>query len=590
MQLSVRSYLAAGLSLTTASAIALTPIALPANDRVGAVPSVTISDIQLTVTPADIQAFFAALQSELAGFNESIAAVVALPGDTLADGLLATIDLTDSLYDSLRSATSNATLRALLDALQATSDNGLYSLLEAVELSTGTIYTTTDTILDLVTSAVTGSLSNVVSAVVAVANNPLRFANYAGLLGAGVATGQLLADNGLGVVHSLGSAGLDFAEIGVEAVWDQIDNAVWSVRGLMDVAVGATGSHILEAVNAAVQSIFIAPLQLGIDLPFWVADETLYALQVGFDEVFAGLIGSYGDDPGIVNILGGSLQDAIAAIGNNPLNPSSYLFATAALLAGGFATFNESVQTVGNVAQLPFQLGVELINPVPADDGPSLTTALTGLNTEIAMALSNLLTAVGLPETVANLPLAIAGQLNAVINAGAAALTEGLVIANNLVADTSNFVIDVSNQIENAIFGVLPGAGAGAAPSLLSAPSDAREPNSDAAVSDADEEAVDDSVADEAPVDTAPSDETPADDGAAADEAAAGEAAAGDKASDDDTDDKDDHTGDDRGSYSSKRADRKAARDAAGSASDDSSSSSASSADSDSSSDSGAAA
>lgn len=556
MQLSARSYLAAGLSLTTAGAIALTPIAVPANDRVSTVPNVTVSEIQLTVTPADIQAFFSALQSELAGFNESIAAAVALPGDTLADGLLTTIGLTDSLYNSLRSATTNATLLALLDALQATSDNGLYSLLETVELSTGTIYTTTDTVLNLVTSAVTGSLSNVLSAVVAVANNPLSFANYAGLLGAGVATGQLLADNSLGIVHTLGTAGLEFAEFGVEAVWDQIDNAVWSVRGLMDVAAGATGSQIIEAVNAAVQSIFIAPVQLGIDLPFWVADETLYALQVGFDEVFAGLIGSYGDDPGTVNIIGGSLQDAIGAIGNNPLDPSSYLFATAALLAGGFATFNESVQTVGNVAQLPFQLGVELINPVPADDGPSLTTALTGLNTEIAVALSNLLTAVGLPETVANLPLAIAGQLNAVINAGAAALTEGLVIANNLVADTSNFVIDVSNQIESTIFGVLPGAGVGAAPSAPPALSNAREPDPSgdevAVVDDTGKDAVENTVTDEDTV----SDKTPADDEASDDN----EAPTADDA--DDADNPDDDNPDDKGSYASKNDDRKAAREA----------------------------
>ena len=70
MEISLRSYLTAGISLTAASAIAFTPLVLPANEQALTIPSVSVSDIQLTaITPADINAFIANLQDTFDDIN-----------------------------------------------------------------------------------------------------------------------------------------------------------------------------------------------------------------------------------------------------------------------------------------------------------------------------------------------------------------------------------------------------------------------------------------------------------------------------------------------------------------------------------------
>ncbi|MGB3483632.1 MAG: hypothetical protein WBB07_15650 [Mycobacterium sp.] len=513
MQISARSYLTAGVSLTAATAIALTPLAIPANDHAVTIPNVTISDIQLTVTPADIQEFFTNLQTQLSGFNESIADLVSLPGAAVSDVLAITIDLTDNLYASLRGATSNATLIALFDALQASSNTGLGSLLYASEGVTGTVWFTTDDVLNLVSSAITGSLSNVLSAVVAVANNPLTFANYAGLLTSGVASGQLVINNGLGLVETVGNAGFELAQIGVSTVGLQINNVVTTVRDLMDVGAGATGLEIIEAFNTAVQAIVIAPIQLGLDIPFWVSDLTFGYRQLGWDEIFGGLISTTPGDLGVVNILGNSIQGAITSIGSNPLDLTNYVLATGALIAGGFDSFNRTVETTADVAQLPFMLGVDLYDPNPGAGAISLTSAITGLNTEIAQAISGVLAALNMPESVYNLPLVIAAQYNSVINASAEYTVQALVFGQDLIQDGAGIVIGVSDAIRNAILGdqsgVDPGAGISAlsAPAetaaLKSAPAGSEGPSAAAVVNEDDDDAdadATDGVTDEAPV------------------------------------------------------------------------------------------
>lgn len=608
MQISARSYLTAGISLTAASAIALTPLAIPANERAVTIPNVTVSDIQLTVTPGEIQAFFANLQGELEEFNAGVAELVGLPGQTLADALGSAITLNEDFYNTLRTLTTNTTLLNLLDALETSSVFGLESLQIAIEGDgelgvvgfNENLVLTTEQLANLLAGSITGSLSNVLSSFVAVLNNPLDVSAYAGLLSTGlVDTAGDLASNALSAVSVIGNSGFDFASTGLWLLQDQIDNAIATVADLSDVAAGATGSALIAAVTQAVQSITLAPAQAISDVAFGVANDVLGAFQGGFNEILAGLNGYYvegegGEDifvPGIVQIVSGSLQFAIDTIGSNPLNPENYLAATGGLLVGGFGSFNTGVRTIGNVAQIPGNLGINVTNGV--------TGVITELNLTFANALTSVLTAIGLPADIANLPVTLATQFNAVIEAGADAIVSGFEIVNGVIETGTDFVIDVSTEIENVIVGVLPTApeAAGAAPLATQrvAAEPAGDPSGDAvAVANdsedeapvAEEEAP--AAEEEAPAEEAPAEEAPAaeDDAPAADDDAPAD---DDAASDDDADDK--------GSYSSKREDRKAARDAkkaekeaAKADSDDSSSSSDSSSDSDSGSDSGAAA
>jgi hypothetical protein len=571
MQISARSYLTAGISLTAASAIALTPLAIPANERAVTIPNVTVSDIQLTVTPQEIQAFFTNLQGELEEFNAGVAELVGLPGQTLADALGSAITLNENFYDTLRGLTTNTTLLNLLDALELSSTYGLESLqiaIQGIDEEDLVVYgfnenlvLTTEQLSNLLAGSITGSLSNVLSSFVAVLNNPLDVSAYAGLLSTGlVDTVGDLASNGLSAVSVIGNSGFDFASTGLWLLQDQIDNAIATVVDLSNVAAGATGSALIAAVTQAVQSLTLAPAQAISDVAFGITNDVLGAFQGGFNEILGGLNGYFVEDgenetfvPGIVQIVSGSLQFAINTIGANPLNPENYLVATGGLLAGGFDTFNTGVRTVGNVAQIPGNLGINVTN--------GITGVITDLNLTFATALSSVLTAVGLPEDIADLPVTLATQFNAVIEAGADAIVSGFEIVNGVIETGTDFVIDVSNDIENAIIGVLPAPEADAAVNTLAAESEAPaqkaaaepDPSGDvvAVVNDTEEE---EAVAEETPAaeEAAPAAEAPADDEAPAadDEAPADD----DAASDDDADDK--------GSYSSKREDRKAARDA----------------------------
>lgn len=50
----------------------------------------------------------------------------------MVQGLQAAIELNNQIYDSLIAATNNVTLRAMLETLQVSADNGLQSLAFAV--------------------------------------------------------------------------------------------------------------------------------------------------------------------------------------------------------------------------------------------------------------------------------------------------------------------------------------------------------------------------------------------------------------------------------------------------------------------------
>jgi hypothetical protein len=519
MEISLRSYLTAGISLTAASAIAFTPLVLPANEKAFTIPNVSVSEIQLTVTPAEIVAFFDNLQGELEAFNADLADVVGIPGQSLFNALQLAIDTNTDFYATLAGLTTNPTLLGLLAALEDSSNYGLESLQIAVGEGNDNIMVTTEDLANLLDSTITGSLSNVLSSFVAVLNDPFSAANYAGLLSTGaVATGQLMATNGISALQVLSDSGFGFAFTGLDLAEDQIFNAITTVADLMDVGADATGSAVIEAVNAAIQSLTLGPIQALSDVGFGITGDVLGGFQDGLDTTLAGV-------DGIVTTVGDALQDAINTIGAGPLTPANYLAASAILLAGGFTTFNTGVETLGDVAQIPFSIGISITEGV--------TGVTTDLNLQFATALSGVLAAAGLPADIAGLPVALATQANNLIDAGAGALIDGLDLGGTLVDNSTQAIIAVSNDIEAAIFGVLPTGGAGAAATTLAAPVETAAlksapsgPSSGAAVVDDDDAADEDAPAEEAPAEEAPAeDDAPAAD-ATSDDSAASEAKA----------------------------------------------------------------
>ncbi|WP_197379420.1 hypothetical protein [Mycolicibacterium mengxianglii] len=440
MQISARSYLMSGVSLTAATAIALTPLVVPAKSQdTVAILNVTVSDIQLAVTPEEVVSFFRELDQQLLILNTAVAMLAGIPGAAVILALELATELNDGLYDALRESTNNPTLLTLFNILQDSVDTGLTSLVDAL-VNVNALVATGRDIADLVTGTLTGSLSNVLSAVVAVANDPMNFANYIGLLGAGVATGELIADNGLEIVQNLGNAGFVLVDTGITLAQDQINNAIQTVRNLIDLGAGIPGSELISAVVAAAQEIVIGPAQAALDISFGAAADVL----VGFQRGFSTVIDNVQD---LVTSTSTNLQTGLGAIGANPLDPTSYLIASALVAASGFDAFNTTVGTIGSVAQIPFSVASSVTEDT--------AEVIVGQTQALAEAFAGVLDALGLPEDTANLPYAIAEAVETVISGGAGLVVEGLDVASGAIGASTAVVIGVSNAVEDALLGPL---------------------------------------------------------------------------------------------------------------------------------------
>lgn len=457
MQISARSYLTAGVSLTTAAAIALTPVAVPTADRAVSIPNVTVSDINLTVTPSEIVEFFDTLRTRIDEFNASVAEVAAIPGQTLVDGVVAAMGINDSFFESLINAVDNPTLRALLETTEIINDRALRSLAFYVDHSNQTIVLAGKDIADLLGGIMTVSLSNILSSAVDALNNPLSFEKYAHVLAATVGSGFLVVNGSSLIAQKAGNAGFDLAFGTLDFVRAEVTTALDAVRRLSFVASGATGSELVQAAVAAVGTIGLAPAYLGLRLPVSLAEETVLSAQSAFNTVFNSIAG-YRDVqgqyvPGVVTAVGEAVREAIDEIGHGPLNPQRYLTATALMIAGSFDAANISINAAGALAQVPFTLGINLIAPDALR--PNLTSIVVAENIQIANALSNLLRTAGLPDNIADLPLAVAQQVNDAIVGTAYTVANGLANVNAAITGGTDLIVTVSNDIENAILGAL---------------------------------------------------------------------------------------------------------------------------------------
>jgi hypothetical protein len=228
-----RSYLTTALAFTAATAIAVTPLVIAPTTTPLSQPAASVSGIALAVAPADIELFIADLEAELDNGTAAVTAVAGVPGRALigvVDNIVTAIDVT---FTGLIDATGDQTAAASLTILKTLSHDAFAMLAENLGRINSVITTTTTQIGALVTSAVTGSLQNVLVALVNLANDPLSAEKYLGLLTAGVASVQLLVGNGLEITRGLTEAAFDVVEIAVDEVTFQIDNAVSGLSALV---------------------------------------------------------------------------------------------------------------------------------------------------------------------------------------------------------------------------------------------------------------------------------------------------------------------------------------------------------------------
>ncbi|EHB48810.1 hypothetical protein MycrhDRAFT_5651 [Mycolicibacterium rhodesiae JS60] len=262
MQISVRSYLTAGIALTAASTIALTPLAIPPTAHQLALPQVSAPEIHLTalINPSDVTALVNNLNAALNSVSTTVTSAVGAPGQTLDGALGSATALNTSLWDGLISATPSAPLTALLKALKASANSGLVKLADSVAGANDTVTLTTGQIAALLTSTLTGSLGTALYAVSDVVNNPLALASYTSLLDVPVGIAGTALNNGLAAINSLGGGAINLGGTLVHGVTAQISNVLALVNGAADAAKTLTGIDLINGTITAVQGIVSAPV------------------------------------------------------------------------------------------------------------------------------------------------------------------------------------------------------------------------------------------------------------------------------------------------------------------------------------------
>lgn len=288
MNISARSLLTAGVSLTAASAIALAPVAVntPALTvtKPDAPPAV-VPDVRLTALSDDIEVGIANLQAFLDAASVTVADVVGLPGR----GLIGVAGGIETLFDVALTgwieAESDPTAAASLTILRTLAVGAWAKLEENLGLGNPVITAATEQVGRLITGAFTGSVRNMLIAGSDVLANPLSVPNYAGVLSAGLASAQLVIGNGLRVIRTVGDAGFDIAGIAVRELTFQLTNLLGGASALLTQLGRASGSPLVEAVLGAVRDLALTPVRAVVNLGSGVIQTGLVTANAGFDVV-----------------------------------------------------------------------------------------------------------------------------------------------------------------------------------------------------------------------------------------------------------------------------------------------------------------
>lgn len=294
MELSARSFVTAGVALTAASAVAFTPVAIPgrAVSIPGvAAPIVSMPDVRLAVSAADLEAFFAGVQAVLARSTAGAADLTGVPGQNLIGVVDNVVTLIDTVFTGLIDSTNDQTLVASLTILKTLSVDAFAMLSENLGRINPVITTTTAQVGDLLTTALTAALRNVSVALLNLATDPFSPASSVGLITAGLTSGRLLAANGLTAVRTVGDAGFAIAGIALHEVTFQFNNAVSGLSALLTQLGSASGNAVVEAVIGAFRALAISPAVTVVNLGSAAVGTVLNVANAGFDVVLDGAIG-----------------------------------------------------------------------------------------------------------------------------------------------------------------------------------------------------------------------------------------------------------------------------------------------------------
>lgn len=428
-----RSAMPAGLALTTAAALAFTPLMVPAPPlRDITVPSITVPRLQLAaaINQADVTALVDNLNAALNSASTTVTNLVDVPGQTVSDALGSAVSVNNTLWDGLIASTDSKPLLAILRTLKTSAGNGLSQLSTSVDAANGTAVLTTGQLTDLLTSTITGSLGSVLQAVATVVNNPLALPSYTGLINTPIDIAGLLLTQGIGTANHLGANVLSVTNTVVTGVTAQISNALDTFNGLVNAGKSLTDVDLINGLLTAVQGIVSAPVTAAVAGVNGASTTIVNAATTVLGRVADGasdVVGTWIGD----GTHGGAIQGVINTIGSAPLSAASYTNAISVLVGAGISTATIIGHSAGSLASVPFSAAADITTA-----GANVITALTS---GLATAASGIMQAAGLPSIVYNLPHALAATVNGIVNAAA--------FAANIGFRTIATVLDIGSAI-----------------------------------------------------------------------------------------------------------------------------------------------
>lgn len=437
MEISARSWFAAGMALTTASTLAFAPLVLPGGER--SLPIVSSPNVRLTaaIDPADVQALIANLQATLNDVTRTVEAVSLAPGNSLVDVLTRANAVNAELWNGLINATDSVQLRGLLSALSANSVGNFNELITTVGALNSDIAMLPAQIAETIGYAITGSLTAALGAITNLINQPLAPSSYTGLASSALQQVIVVGQGVLQTVDWTGQAVLNTANAVVDGLWEQIPGALYGLNDVLYRAAEESDSAVVDAVIAAVQGLVIAPAAAVSNAALGLASSVVNVGVDGFETVMKS--GAW-----VLAYPFYATQDALKTIGAKPLDPASYTTALAQLIGGGFNIGNELVTAGADLLTLPVRFASDL--------NTNIADTIVSLSSAVGEMASAVLHAAGLPADVAALPTTLSTEVTAAVRAAQKFVDTNLLSSvDGLIDKVEHGLLGASSTIQDAV-------------------------------------------------------------------------------------------------------------------------------------------
>ena len=280
MDISARSFLSFSASLTVASAIAVAPLPL-----VHPIAAPTMADVRLAASPTEIEAAIARFQGFFDEVSVGAGQLAVLPGRGLAAAAGGIEDLFDIALTRMIDDTADLDTAESLTILRTLAVDAWAMLEHNVGRINQVISSTTEDAGKLLSGAVTGSAQHMLIAIAELVGHPLAPQSYAGVLAAALDSGRLVVGNGLRVVHEVGGAGFDIAQVVVDELTFQVDNLIGGFSALLTHVGDTSASPLVAVALGAVRDLVLAPVQAIVDAGSQFISTVVSVTHAGFDRV-----------------------------------------------------------------------------------------------------------------------------------------------------------------------------------------------------------------------------------------------------------------------------------------------------------------